>query len=334
MKHTELALTGAPALPVYEIILPDSTKAEIELALAAGAAIGRVATLETNTACVQAMAGIKGLTNAIERARKLIKEPLIEAGRAIDRAAAGAVVELDQEFGRLSGLASEFALAERRRIREEQEAQERALAEIEVKRQAELQRIEDERLAAEREATLKRIEAERVAKQERDEAERKARAEREAAEKALRDAKSQADREAAQKAATEAEARRVAAEQEAEAKRLQADQEAANKAAEAQSRAGEQMQLVNDAADHRTQIESKPVQVTRAPWQRTVTKMKVKSLNEFQLMKARPDLVREVKFDMIEVNAALNRGETLPGVTAEPDTTVSVRGKMPRTIDV
>lgn len=164
--------------------------AEKESALSLAALIGQVRTPDENLRAVSAQYEIKRVAQAFERQRKTLKEPIIEAGRKLDRAVNTEIAELDKELGRLSELTSEFQLAEQRRIREEQEAQARELARIEAEKQAELKRIADEQAKAEREA----------------------REAREAAERAAREANSKPEREAAAKAMAEANALKLEAE--------------------------------------------------------------------------------------------------------------------------
>ncbi len=109
-----------------------------ESALSRSALIGDVTNAAQNAVAVEAQRELKSVINLFERERRTVKEPLLEAGRALDRAVALQVRELDSELGRISQAVAEFQLAEQRRIREERE----------------LQRRELERLAAEREAAL------------------------------------------------------------------------------------------------------------------------------------------------------------------------------------
>ena len=51
-------------------------------------------------------------------------------------------------------------------------------------------------------------------------------------------------------------------------------------------------------------------------------------------MKARPDLVRKIEWDMVAIKQLLDQGVKLPGVTAEEDLRIGVRGKMAATVEV
>ena len=152
MSEQSLILSNPSPTGVLEFSFGAVALAEKESALTKAALIGIVRTPEENAAAVDAQKEIKRVALAFERERKKLKEPLIEAGRRLDRVVQTEIVELDKELGRLSNLTTEFQLAEQRRIREEQEAQARELARIEAEKQAELKRIADEQARVEREA--------------------------------------------------------------------------------------------------------------------------------------------------------------------------------------
>jgi hypothetical protein len=206
------ATTGQ--LPAYT--LTQQAIALKESALESAALIGKVTNAEENTMAVEAQKGLKEIIALAEKQRKAAKEPLLQLGRQLDAAVAAWVREVDEEYGRISNLVTDFAAAEMRRVREEEEIQRRRLAEIEAQRQAELRRIAEEQARKEREA--------REAK--------------EAAERAAREAKNQKEREAAAKAAADAELKRKEAEIAAAASvvQSQAVEEKAASAAYAESR--------------------------------------------------------------------------------------------------
>lgn len=189
MSDQALIIGGPEKLPAFAI--NDSALAVRDAALANAALIGKVCNADQNNAAVRAQIELKSVAQSFEKARKKLKEPIIEAGRQLDRAVASALVDVEKELGRIENLTRDFQLAEARRIREEQEAQARELARIEAEKQAELRRIADEQARVEREA----------------------REAREAAERAAREATNKAQREAAAKAMAEAEAARKAADQ-------------------------------------------------------------------------------------------------------------------------
>lgn len=170
-------------LPVFAIT-PEARSIK-EAALVTAALIGRVTNADENAACVQAQKELKRISSSFEKHRKTLKEPLLEAGRQLDRTVALELAEIQQEEGRLSVLTSEFQLEERRRVQEEERLQRAELDRIDRDRQAELKRIADEQSKIEREA--------------REAMESAARIEREATTKADREAADAAYRAAAEK---------------------------------------------------------------------------------------------------------------------------------------
>ena len=146
-----IALANVPAVPAFQPDLSPTAIAEKENALASSALIGKVANQQQNDTAINAMKQLKFLSNSIERERKRLTDPFIEAQRAIKRAADTHIDELDREAGRIEMLVKDFALAEQRRIREEQEAQRRELERIERERQAEIMRIAREQALKEAE---------------------------------------------------------------------------------------------------------------------------------------------------------------------------------------
>ena len=183
-----LIVAGASQLPVFSLTA-DAKQLKAN-ALEKAALIGRVTNSEENTRAVNAQRDLKAVQVGFEKQRKKLKEPLLEAGRQLDRTVNEEVDEIDREMGRIAQLTGEFQLAEQRRVREEEELQRRELARIEAEKQAELKRIEEERLRSEREA----------------------REAQEAADKAAREAKTKKERLEAERIAAEAEAKRLEAE--------------------------------------------------------------------------------------------------------------------------
>lgn len=291
--NLDVLIIGAPSIPAFQPTLSAEALAEKETALAKSALIGKVTNRAENDAANNARKALREVSGALDRQRKKLTDPWVEAQRLLIRTVEPHIDELKQEDARLELLVKDFTLAEQRRVREEQEAQQRELQRIEEARQAELRRIQQEQERKDREA--------------REAAER--------AERAAAEAKNKKEREDAQRQAREADRKRLEAES---AARL-AQQQAA---------------LVNERADLQSRIESKPVEITRAAGQVVKKVWKISQINDFQLMKARPDLVREIKWDRVAITDALNRGEKLPGVTAEEDITVSTRGKAQRVIEV
>jgi hypothetical protein len=279
MKEVSLIKADQAFVPKFTLTI--AATEQKEMALFKSALIGKVTNAAENTAAVEAMKALKSLSSLFERERKTLKEPLLEAGRQLDRAVNLEREDLDRELGRVECLVKDFTLAEQRRVREEQEAQQRELQRIEREKQAELQRIAAEQAAAER----------------------KAREEREAAERAAREATNQAERAAAEQSRREAAERERIANEQAEAARRQAQEE----------------------ADRQSRAESKPIEVTRSAGQTTRKTWVIKQINDLQLMRVRPDLIRKVEWDMVAIKEILNAGQKLPGVIAEEDFKVSVR---------
>lgn len=156
--------------------------------------------------------------------------------------------------------------------------------------QLEKQRAEQRRIAEEQ----ARIERERLAE------EARIRAEQEAAARAARE-KLEAELK---------EARDAKAAEEARARAAKAEADAAAKAEADRKRAEEQ------AAFSAECIRPPAVEAVRAEGQTVRTDWEIVTIDSFMLMRSRPDLVREIKFDMVGIKEELKRGMKLPGVTA------------------
>ena len=131
------------------------------------ALIGTVKNAEQQQEAVNAVRDVKAVLLAVERARKSVKEPLLEACRLIDSAAKKFVEELDAEELRVNTELGNYQaeiVAEARRQ--------------EQKRQAELRKIEEERIAEQRRLAAIAAEAERKRLEEARKAEAAAAAER------------------------------------------------------------------------------------------------------------------------------------------------------------
>lgn len=251
-------------------------------ALAASALIGKVETAAQNEQSAAARKQIKSLLTMFESHRKRLKEPILEAGRQLDRVVDAEREDLKREDGRLEQLEKDFIRAELRRKSEEEELQRKELARIEAEKQAEIARIAREQAEAEAKAKAAAQEAQRLADEARN------RKQREAAEAAKR-----------------------------EAERI---------AAEAAEKARQQMQLATERAEAAAFVESKPVEISRARGQMVKKVWVIDQINDFQLMKARPDLVRKVEWDLVGLKQALADGHKLPGVVAHEDIGVGNRG--------
>jgi hypothetical protein len=110
----------------------------------------------------------------IEKERVRLNEPALEYSRALMRLKEKSTLEVEQEYGRISNLVSDFQLKERRRVAEEQRKQQEELDRIEREKQAELKRIADEQARIEREAREAREAAERLASEARNKKQREA----------------------------------------------------------------------------------------------------------------------------------------------------------------
>jgi len=275
-------------------------------ALASSALIGKVENAAQNEKSAAARKQIKSILSLFETGRKKLKEPILEAGRQLDRVVDRERRDLQMEDGRLENLEKDFIRAEMRRRAEEEELQRKELERIEAEKQAELLRIAREQTARDQEAARIAAEAERVAREE-----------REAAERLAREATNKKQREAAELARVEAEKRAAIAKVEAD--RL---------AAESQARAAAEVQAAAERAAQASQLESKPPEIMRARGQTVKKVWVIDQINDFQLMKARPDLVRKVEWDMTGLKQALEDSEgKVTGVTAHADINVGNRGR-------
>lgn len=306
MDNPETSLIGSSTrqLPVFEF--SPWAKEEKAKALEAAALIGRVVNGDSKVLAVRAQMELKRIIAAIEKARKQLKEPLLDAGRKLDTLCASESLELEKEFGRVSNAVKEFDDAERRRVAEEQRLQQEELARIEREKQAELKRIADEQAA--REAEAKRIQ---------DEIDRKAREAKEAAERLAREATNKKQREAAEAARQQALKKQAAAEVERQ------KQETALR--EQQAAAAAQTASIQEKAADAAYCAAKPVEITKVAGQRTTCDWEITKINEWALLKARPDLVRKIEFDLRAIKDELRRGVKLAGVEAKETFKADVR---------
>jgi len=275
-------------------------------ALEKAALIGRVKDLDSKTLAVRAQGELKRIILLIEKTRKELKEPILEAGRKLDNLCASETLSLDKEFGRVSNLVKEFDDAERRWVLEEERLQREELARIEREKQAELKRIADEQSA--REAEARRIQEEAVRKV-REAAEAAAKLAAEATTKKLREAALKAQREA-QQAAEKASADKAAQD-------AILSQQAAAAAA--------QTAAIEEKAGDAAYVASRPVEITKVYGQRTTCDWEITNINDWALAKARPDLVSKINFDMRALKDELKRGVKLPGVEAREVYTAGVK---------
>lgn len=336
-EPSDIIVADKPQLPVFAIA--PAALAERDEALGCAALIGKVESGPQNDVAVKAHIGLKRIAATFEKARKTLKEPLIEAGRQLDRAVASELVEVEKEIGRLANLTAEFAMAEKRRIAEEQEFQRRELARIERERIAELARIERERQDAMRMAQEKadaaaregqRIEEERLA------TERAAIAREQAAQRAAEEATNTEQREASAKAAQEAAAARLEGERRAaEARRLNevAVAETNRAIAAATEHTAAMIAAATDRSDAARYIESAPIHATRATGQVVKDDWKIEVTNPWELAKYHPDCVK-IEALLAPIKRLLTDGVQVKGVRADKITVSTVRAGARTAIDI
>ena len=308
-------------LPKLEAIaLNSELKAAKESALQASALIGKVTDRDSKIIAVRAQQSLKSVISKIEKSRITLKEPLLIASRKLDAFCAAESLDLDKELGRVSQVVKEFDDAERRRVLEEERLQRLELERIEREKQADLKRISDEQAAREAEANRIQDEIDSKAREVKEAAELKARQEREAAEKLAREATNKKQREAAEKARIEAEQRAAAAKIESDKVEVAAKAERERVGADLRRQAeasAAQIAAVEEKAGDAAYCAAKPVEITKVAGQRMTSDFEITKINEWALMKARPDLVREIKFDLRAMKDELKRGVKLPGVEAK-----------------
>ena len=336
-EPSEIIVSDKAQLPVFSI--SKIALAERDEALGCAALIGKVESGPQNDVAVKAHISLKRVSAAFEKARKALKEPLIEAGRQLDRTVATELVEVEKEIGRLANLTAAFAMEERRRIAEEQEAQRRELARIESERIAELARIERERQDAERKAAEQIAAAAREARRIEDQhiaAEQSAIAAEQAAQRAAEEATNAPQREAAARAAREAAAARTEAErQAAEARRANelATSEAARASTAAATEHAYAIAAATERADAARSIESAPINATRAAGQVVKDDWKIEITNPWELAKYHPDCVK-IEALLAPIKRLLTEGVQVKGVRAEKITVSTVRAGTRTAIDI
>lgn len=170
----------------------------------------------------------------------------------------------------------------------------------------------------------------RVAEEERLQREELARIERAKQVELKRIADEQAAREAEARRAKEeadrlvAEARTKKAKAAAEAARIEAERKEAD-ARENAKKTDILSNVVEERASDAAFAAGKPIEITTVSGQRTAGQWKITKINDWTLAKARPDLVREIKFDLVAIKSELNRGVKLAGLEAEWDYTAGVK---------
>lgn len=192
--------------PGYSLEIPEAAenrKAALIKTSSGITAITTVAEFDEASAEIKALAKFR---NEIEKARTLVKAPVLKLGQSIDDTAKEFGAALKAHEDRLSGLVKSYAL----KVEEDRRAEALRLQEIERQRVAAEQKAERERLEAQR---LKE-EAERKAEEARAEVERQ---------RIAAEAKAKADREAEELAAqSSSEGASVPAEEEEEEEDIEA----------------------------------------------------------------------------------------------------------------
>jgi hypothetical protein len=321
--ETSLIVASKRDLPLYSFNAAEPKR----LALESAALIAKVTDRDSKIIAVRAQQSLKKVINDIEKCRKELKEPLLQAGRQLDTLAATESLELEKEFGRVSNAVRDFDNLERRRIAEEERLQREELARIEREKQAELDRIAREQREREEAARREQERIEREAREAREAAERKEREAREAAEKLAREATNKKQREAAEKARIAAE--KQAAIDRAEALRKQALAEVERQKQEAilaeqrkQSEAA--AAAIEEKAGDAAYCAAKPVEATKVAGQRQSTNWVITVEQPFVLAKYHPDLV-DIKPRLGDIKAALNEGREIKGIKAEREHISGVR---------
>lgn len=283
MHHTQTALVSANFV-TPPIAFSEEAEDERAECISLAAEVGEVTDPDTQARAVNAQKVIRAFLSKVEKARKEKKEPILEAGRELDRRV-GEFVEVPKEQElRIATAVGNYQQAELEKLRRAEQA---AAA-------------ERERIAHEQAEAI--AAAERAAAEERRKAEAKAAAER-------ADARNEQER-------AEADARAAKAQQEAE-ERLAAERKRQEELAAQQTEA-----IAPVTAPAKAEGQS-----IRQEWEIT-------RINEFALMRARPDLVRKVEFDLRSIKEELARGLKLPGVEAQLLLKSSVRLTREKVIEV
>ncbi len=305
MTDTENTLIVASRrdLPVFSFNA--SAREAKTAALEKAALIAKVTDADSKTIAVRAQQALKKVVSDIEKTRKELKEPLLQAGRQLDNLCAAESLDLEKEFGRVSNAVKEFDDAERRRVLEEERLQREELARIEREKQAEIERIRREQEA--REAEARRVQ--------------------EAADKVVRDAA-----EAAAKLASEAtnkKQREAAEAARQESLRQQATREVERQKQEAALReqkaaAAAQTAAIEEKAGDAAYVAAKPIEITKVAGQRQSTNWVITVEQPFVLAKYHPDLV-DIKPRLGDIKTALNEGREIKGIKAMRETVSGVR---------
>lgn len=143
-------------LSSFSVTISPDALAQKKDALALAAEVTAVASVSEQQNAIAAASMMKSLVKGMEKTRKEVKEPVLDAGRKIDATAAGYSKELEAEIARVEKLAADFQREENRkaealrRAEEEKQREEQRLAEEERRKEAEALRKIAEEAAAER----------------------------------------------------------------------------------------------------------------------------------------------------------------------------------------
>lgn len=129
--------------------------------------------------------------------------------------------------------------------------------------------------------------------------------------------------EAEAKAAADAAAAAKNAEDAAKAAELQREIDRQRALAEAQSL--QKMEAAQESFNAASASIAPPPEAIRATGQIAKEVIVIDQIRELELLRARPDLVRKVEFDMIEIKRLLDSGVKLPGVTFHREMKATVR---------
>lgn len=283
-------------------VTPDAAELKRQ-ALESAALISVVADDRSNAAACEAMKKLQLVKSATEKARKEIKQPVLDACRAIDAAAAAFVMEVEAESTRLARASADWQSEQTERMRAIERKRQEEADRLERERLAELRRIDEERLAKEREAAVK--------------AAQEAAAARAEAEKAIAAAKTKA---AKAQAAARAESERLAAEARAEYERRCLAAAAEKAKADAEARAAQETLTLPLAAER----QKATGQTVRSEWEFEV-------VNPFDVFRSNPGLCKiEIRASEVKavIASQLSAGITppkIPGLRIFEVTKVSVR---------
>jgi hypothetical protein len=155
MSETALIVMGDKLTPA---LLPAFALAR-DQALEQAALVAVVRNDAEKRPAVEAQIAVKRLIDAVEKSRKAVKEPYLEASRLIDATAKAAVAELAAEQLRLAKIVGDWDMLQLAIARDREAARQEELRRIADQEAAEKRRIEAEARAAEdaREAETKRL---------------------------------------------------------------------------------------------------------------------------------------------------------------------------------